>query len=185
MKPTANLAVAFVLFASLCARAAAEVKASQQMLLGTWTGQVEIDDEALKADERIKKIPADRVDVVVKALKDQLSKTAMQLTFAEDGKATRELSGPGIPPKERSRACTWTIDGATVTVKLTPEEPKGGDNSEKKDSEKKDGEKDNGNKTIARDMIFTVKDEKTMTVAVPAKDDATWPSGVVFKFTKK
>jgi hypothetical protein len=180
MKPTANLAVAFVLFASLCARAAAEVKASQQMLLGTWTGQVEIDDEALKADERIKKIPADRVDVVLKALKDQLSKTAMQLTFAEDGKATRELSGPGIPPKERSRACTWTIDGATVTVKLNAEEPKGGDIGEKKN-----GEKDSGNKAVARDMIFTVKDEKTMTVAVPAKDENSWPNGVVFKFTKK
>jgi hypothetical protein len=186
MKRRIFVCVAFVgLVASLHSGiASAEVKATKEMLVGTWDGKVEIDEDALKADERIKKIPADRVDFVVQVIKDQLSKTSMQISFAEDGKAMRELSGPGIPPKERSRACTWTIDGATVTVKLAPEEAKGGSDGEKKNGEKKDGTKNDGKKA-ARDMVFTVADERTMTVAVPAKDGNTWPNGVVFKFTKK
>lgn len=173
-----NVVLFVVVWGLLAGVASAEVKATKEMLVGTWTGTVEIDDAALKADDRIKKIPADRVDFVVQVIKDQLSKTSMQITFAEEGKATRELSGPGIPPKERSRACTWTIDGATVTVKIVPEEAKA-------DGDKKEGEKDNGKKAIVRDMIFTVTDEKNMTVAVPANDGKDWPAGVLFKFTKK
>jgi hypothetical protein len=163
---------AFVLVAavaiSLVSPVVAEVKATKEALHGTWTGKVEIDEAALKADEKFKEIPAEQADLLLGLLKQQLTKMTMNMTFKGDGTASAEVDGPGIAAKDKKKEGMWEvvkIDGAKITVKI---ESKG------------EGEKD-----APKEMVFTCVDDKTMTMGIPGKSGVEMPKGIVFKFTRK
>lgn len=166
---TCTLLAIFAAFAFVAASpASAEVKASKEMLHGSWTGKVTIDEAALKADDKFKEIPAEQADLVLGLLKQQFAKMTMSMTFNADGSASAEIEGPGIPAKDRKKEGTWEVvktDGDSITIKITP-----------KSEDDKEGPKD---------MIFKCLDEKTMTMGLPGKAGAEMPKGIEFKFTKK
>ncbi len=170
MKRTTCVVLALVAAVAFLApaQASAEVEASKEMLHGTWTGKVTIDEAALKADDKFKEIPAEQADLVLGLLKQQFSKMKMDMTFNADGTASAEIEGPGIPAKDRKKEGTWEVvktDGDSITVKITS--------------------KDEADKEGPKDMVFKCLDEKTMTMGLPGKAGAQMPKGIEFKFTKK
>lgn len=168
MKRMSGIALAAALVALAATPVSAEVKASKEMMHGTWAGKVTIDEAALKADEKFKEIPADQADLVLGLLKQQFAKMTMSMTFNADGTASAEIEGPGIPAKDRKKEGTWEVvktDGDSITIKITPT-----------------GE---GEKEGPKDMVFKCLDEKTITMGIPGKTGAEMPKGIEFKFTKK
>lgn len=177
MKCSLRLRVALALivgFVAASSARAAEPKASKELLVGSWTGKVEIDEAALKADKQFKELPAEQADLILGLIKQQFVKMKMSMTFNDDGSATAEIDAPNIPATEKKKAGTWEVvkaDGASISVKITPKVEEG------KEASKKDK---------PQEMTFKFIDEKTMT-ASPGDDKAGggFPDGVAFKFTKK
>ncbi len=160
--------VAAIALAGFVAPACAEVKASKDLLQGSWAGKIEIDEAALKADEKFKDVPAEQADLVLGLIKGQLEKMSMNMTFNADGTATAESNGPGITAKEKKKEGTWEVvktDGASITVKVTP-----------KESNEKDPPKD---------MVLTFISDKQLSMALPEEAAKVMPKGITFKFTKK
>jgi hypothetical protein len=147
----------------------AEVKASKELLHGTWNGKVEIDEAALKADEKFKEIPAEQADLVLGLLKNQFGKMTMVMTFNADGTATAESDGPGVPAKDRKKEGKWEVvkaEGAVITVKVTPT--------------------GSGEKDPPKEFVLTFASEKELSMGLPGKLGAdAMPKGIAFKFSKK
>lgn len=162
-------AAAAIMIAALNSPVAAEVKASKELLHGTWNGKVEIDEAALKADEKFKEIPAEQADLVLGLLKNQFGKMTMTMTFNTDGTATAESDGPGIAAKDRKKEGKWEVvktEGAVITVKVTPT--------------------GSGEKDPPKEFVLTFASEKELSMGLPGKLGAdAMPKGIAFKFSKK
>ncbi len=210
----AVLAVGAVL-ASLVLVASASAEgptASKELLQGTWTGVVEINEEELKADEKFKELPPEQAPLVLKLVKDQFSQMKITLAFNADGTTTGEFSAPDMPAQKKE-AGTWEVvktDGANITIRIISEKDKAeeadakktaeeneeeGDDedSDEKDSDEEESEGDDSEEESEEqevstenkkvdEVTFTFSDEKTI---VATDMGAELPKGVTFKFTKK